>query len=68
MWPALVALSETDEGISLTLTPLERTIALTVFSSLSPAELFDFETDAERQEARDTMETIVSKLMGALNV
>lgn len=68
MWSALVALSATDEGISLTLTPLERTIALTVFSSLLLDEFFTFEDETERQAARDTIETVVSKLMGALNV
>lgn len=68
MWQSLVTLSETDEGLTLTLTPLERTIALTVFSSLLLDEFFTFEDEMERQSARDTIETVVSKLMGALNV
>lgn len=68
MWQSLVTLSETDEGLTLTLTPLERTIALTVFSSLLLDEFFTFEDETERQSARDTIETVVSKLMGALNV
>lgn len=68
MWQSLVALSETDEGLTLTLTPLERTIALTVFSSLLLDEFFTFGDETERQAARDTIETVVSKLMGALNV
>lgn len=68
MWQSLVALSETDESLTLTLTPLERTIALTVFSSLLLDEFFTFEDEMERQSARDTIETVVSKLMGALNV
>lgn len=68
MWQSLVTLSETDEGLTLTLTPLERTIALTVFSSLLLDEFFTFEDETERQAARDTIETVVSKLMGALNV
>lgn len=68
MWQSLVTLSETDEGLTLTLTPLERTTALTVFSSLLLDEFFTFEDETERQSARDTIETVVSKLMGALNV
>jgi len=68
MWQSLLTLASNDEGLTLTLTPLERTIALTVFSSLSLDEFFTFDDETERQAARDAIETIVSKLMGALNV
>lgn len=67
MWSALAALAASYEGLSLSLTPLERCALLTALSSLSPADLWDFETEAEAQEARDTFDTVIAKLIGALN-
>jgi len=61
-WQAIVSLATDEPDVTLTLTGLERQLALTLFSSLSEVD-FIGELDAtERDEMQATRDMVIDKL------
>lgn len=63
MWADLKALSALEAQSNHDLTPLERNLALTVFSSMALTDFLTFADSEEEREARDVIDTLISKLL-----